>query len=211
MDVSVKSEEPLHLLHVIFFRFVPCHFVLFRFVPCHFVLFRFVPCHFVFFRLVPCHFVLFRLFLFCLSVFSVERVSDEGGDSDAESHDAHLDEGHQNFNFIRHDVILRSWSDFAEKRDIFMRFEMSFLFSPAVFQPVDFLAFEKTNAVNAANAANATNAANAANANMRWAKNSAVEVRESHPGEANGVRSASRRFYISQRRRNCCRPFQPRE
>jgi len=45
-----------------------------------------------------------------------------------------------------------------------MRFEMSFLFSPAVFQPVDFLAFEKTNAVNAANAANATNAANAANA-----------------------------------------------
>ncbi len=48
-----------------------------------------------------------------------------------------------------------------------MRFEMPFLFSPAVFQPVDFLAFEKTNAVNAANAANATNAAKAANANMR--------------------------------------------
>jgi len=86
--VSVKSEEPLHLFHVILFRFVPCRFVLFRFVPCHFVL--------------------LHLFLFCLSVFSVERVSDEGGDGDAESHDAHLDEGHQNFNFIRHDVILRS-------------------------------------------------------------------------------------------------------
>jgi len=71
--------------------------------PYYFVSVRFVPFPFVLFR-----FILFCFVWFCLSVFAVERVCDECSYGDADSDDAHLHHGQQNFDFVRHHVVLRS-------------------------------------------------------------------------------------------------------